>query len=42
MIDAHGVIRHTRLFVRGTLEKAVATVLKEQEGKPDPPRKQGE
>ena len=42
VIDAHGVIRHTRLFVRGTLEKAVATILKEQEGKPGPPRKQGE
>ncbi len=39
VIDAHGVIRHTHLFVRGTLEKAVATVLKEQEGGPDQPKK---
>ena len=39
VIDAHGVIRHTHLFVRGTLEKAVATVLQEQAGEPAQPSK---
>ena len=36
VVDANGVIRYTNAFGPGILEKAVATVLKEQEGGPDP------
>ena len=41
MIDAKGVIRYTHAFGPDMLEKAVATVLKEQENGPDRVKKPG-